>query len=511
MNGAQALVASLAGAGVKVCFTNPGTSEMHFVSALDFEPRLKPILCLFEGVATGAADGYARMTGKPACTLLHLGAGLSNGLANLHNARKAMSPLVNIVGDHATYHAQYDAPLQSDIKTLAAPVSHWVHSATSSQTAAFDGMRAVAAAGHNHTATFILPADCAWNEGASLSDPLPVPEPPTPNTKNTDAVAQKMKDGKPQALLLRGRALSEQALATAGRIAAKTGARLLCDTFPPKLRRGAGVVAVERIPYFAEQAQEFLAPLERIVLVESKPPVSFFAYPNKASWLLPEGCAVETLAQTLENGAAALEDLAAALNAPKAEPAHQTPQEIPDLADGFNQWTIGALLARHLPNEAIVIDDASTSGLGTFIALTGAAKHDYLALTGGSISIGQPLAVGASTACPTRKTIALSGDGSAAYTFQALWTQARENLNVLNIVFSNASYAILNIELERVGAKIGPKALSVLDLSNPKMDWVHLSEGMGVKAHRVENNQQFEKALTACLNQTTPQLIEVVL
>ena len=516
MNGAEALVASLSKAGIEVCFTNPGTSEMHVVSALDSEPNLRAVLCLFEGVATGAADGYARMKGKAACTLLHLGPGLSNGLANLHNARKAGTPIINIIGDHATYHAQYDAPLQSDIQTLARPVSHWVRSTTSARTLAKDAMHAVQVARADEIATLIVPADCAWQEGGLVAEPPALKELAKTSTENIDRVANKITDGKPQALLLRGTALTQAGLEAAGRIAAKTNARLLCDTFPPRLRRGAGVVAVERIPYFAEDAQAFLQDIERLILVESKPPVSFFAYPDKASWLSATNCQFEVLAQEQEDGAAALLSLAELLEAP-AEPALKTSAHLPDVEEGFNQWTIGAILARHLPQEAIVIDDAATSGLGAFVALTGAPPHDYLALTGGSIGIGMPLAVGAAVACPERQVIALSGDGSAAYTHQALWTQAREKLGVVNIVFSNRSYAILNIELARVGANAGPKALSVLDLGNPEINWVKLAEGFGVEAVRVADAASFEKALESALTATSskssspPRLIEVIL
>lgn len=512
MNGAESLVASLSKAGIEVCFANPGTSEMHFVSALDSQPKLRAVLCLFEGVATGAADGYARMRNTPACTLLHLGAGLSNGLANLHNAKKAASPILNIIGDHATYHSQYDAPLESDIKTLATPCSHWVYSSKSSSMIANDAMRAVQAAGYSQIATLILPANCAWEEGGITANPLPTPTPQMPAIENIEKLAEKMLDEKPQALLLRGSALSEEGLEFAGRIAAKTKARLLCDTFPPRLRRGAGIVAVERIPYFAEQAQEFLADIERLILVESQPPVSFFAYPNKASWLSAKNCEFEILAQPQENGIKALEKLADILSAP-SEPALKAQLKLPEikLEEGLNQWTAGAVLANKLPKNSVVIDDAATSGLGSFVALSTAAAHDYLALTGGAIGMGQPLAIGAAIACPQSKIISLSGDGSAAYTCQALWTQARENLNIVNIVFSNNSYAILNIELARVGANAGPKALSVLDLSNPVIDWVKLAQSYGVEARSVSKIEEFNEALDLALNSNKPQFIELVL
>src|SRR5579859_4059193 len=291
MNGAESLVLTLAASGVDTCFSNPGTSEMHFVAALDSIEGVRPILGLFEGAVTGMADGYGRMAEKPACTLLHLGPGLANGLANLHNARRAQTPIVNIVGDHATYHAQYDARLASDIAGFARPVSGWVHSSPSARTVAADGARAVHAAlsPPGQIATLILPADTAWNAADGPAPALPRPQPAPVAGATVDFVAQALKSGKTSAILLRGAALKDEGLAAAGRIAVATGARLFCDTFAPRLARGAGRVAVERIPYFAEQIVETFATVEQLVLVGAKPPVSFFAYPGKPSWGLPEG------------------------------------------------------------------------------------------------------------------------------------------------------------------------------------------------------------------------------
>src|SRR5215469_9776907 len=509
MNGAESLLRTLVGSGVEVCFGNPGTSEMHFVAALDRVEGMRAVLALFEGVVTGAADGYGRMAEKPACTLLHLGPGLSNGSANLHNARRAATPIVNVVGDHATYHAQYDAPLASDIIGFARPVSGWVHSSPSALTVAADGARAVAASldPPGQIATLILPADTAWNPAEFPAAPLPVPKPAGVATAVIDAVAQALKNGKRTAILIRGAALKERGLKAAGRIAEKTGARLLADTFAPRIQRGAGRVVMERIPYFAEQIVEFLSKVEQLVIVGSKPPVSFFAYPGKPSWCLPEGARILYLAHAHEDGTGALEALAEAVGSAKVS--NVAPSRKPDAPKGqFNQYTIGEVIARHLPEGAIYADEAATSGLGTQIATATAAPHDWLSLTGGSIGLGVPLATGAAVAAPDRKVVCGQGDGGAMYTLQALWTQAREKLDVTTVIFANRSYAILNIELGRVGAlNPGPKTLSMLDLHNPELDWVKLASGMGVEASRVTNIEDFDAQFSSAMRARGPRVI----
>jgi acetolactate synthase-1/2/3 large subunit len=514
MNGAESLVRTLADSGVKACFANPGTSEMHFVTALDKEPRIRPVLALFEGVVTGAADGYGRMAGKPAATLLHLGPGFGNGWANLHNARRAATPIVNIVGDHATYHAQYDAPLASDVVGLARTVSGWVQSSPSARTVAADGARAVQAAmaAPGQIATLILPADTAWLDAEGPSPALPVQGPAPVSSDAVDRVAKALKNGKRTAILMRGASLMETGLRAAGRIAAASDARLMSDTFAPRLARGAGRVMVERIPYFAEQIVEFLADVEQLVLVGAKPPVSFFAYPGKASWCVPDGCEILYLAHPHEDGAAALEAVAESLRAP-AEPRGIADLKTPALPTGkINQYAVGEVIAHYLPENAILADEAATSGLGTAIATATANPHDHLALTGGSIGQGVPLATGAAVACPDRKTVCLQGDGGAMYTLQALWTQAREKLDVTTVIFANRSYAILNIELARVGAgNPGPKALSMLDLHNPELDFVALARGMGVEASRAESIEDFAAQFSSAMAGRGPRLIEAVL
>jgi acetolactate synthase-1/2/3 large subunit len=515
MNGAESLVHTLADSGVRLCLGNPGTSEMHFVAALDREPRIRGVLCLFEGVVAGAADGYARMTGMPAATLLHLGPGFGNAVAGLHNAQKAGAAIVNIVGDHATAHAQYSqAPLTSDIMGICRPVSHWLHRCTSAREAASDGARAVAAALNppGQVATLVLPADCAWDEADGPARPLPVARPADVASSTIDAVAAALKNGKKTALLLRGRCLEREGLEAAGRIAAKTGARLLHDYFTPRMTRGEGLPRVERIPYFAEAIVEFLQGLEQIVLVGAPPPVTFFAYPGKPSWVTPQGCALLTLAQPQEDAVGALKALADGLGA-KA-PCDVVSRILPDLpaAGALNPHGMGAIMARLMPDDAILSDDSLTAGPGLQPSLQSGPAHDVLFLTGGAIGDAPPMAVGAGLACPGRKVIAVSGDGAAMYSLQALWTMAREKLDVTVIICANRSYNILNIELGRVGAiNPGPKTLAMLDLHDPVLDFVRLAQGMGVEASRAETTGQFAAQFTEAMQTPGPRLIEAVL
>ena len=515
MNGAQALMKTLADAGIEVCFSNPGTSEMHFVAALDSEPRMRAVLALFEGVATGAADGYARMAGKPAATLLHLGCGLGNGLANLHNARKGKVPVVNIVGDHATHHVPFDAQLQSDIETVARNVSPgFVRTSKTTATLCGDAGAAIQAARGlpGQVATLILPADVSWGEGGTPCPPPPAPAPPPADDASVAAIASAIRSGGKAALLLGSNALREPALLAAARIAAQCGVKLFCEVFPTRLERGAGLPAVERIAYLAELATLQLTGIEHLVLVNAKPPVSFFAYPGKASELVPDGCRVHVLATPAQDAGASLDRLAAALGATQATPALQ-PVARPSRPRGrLSAAKVCKAVGHLLPERAIVIDEAITSGLLLGAMTAGAPRHDLLTLTGGAIGQGLPNAVGAAVACPNRPVIALVGDGSAMYTLQALWTMARERLDVTTIIFNNASYSVLNVELERVGAEAvpGSKAKAQLDLHGPVLDFCRLAQGMGVHAARADSAESFCKALEYALAQPGPHLIEAV-
>lgn len=513
-NGAESLVATLVASGVEVCFANPGTSEMHFVTALDRIPGLRPILCLFEGVATGAADGYARMTGKPACTLLHLGPGFANGMANIHNARKGQSPMVNIVGDHATYHERYNAPLKSNVVGFAEAISHWVCRSESARTVAADAARAVQVARQapGQIATLILPADTAWQPAERPAPGLAVCPPSPVSAEAVDAAAKALTCGKKTALLLRGAALYGPGLAAAGRIVAKTGDTLFCDTFTPRLRTGAGSPVVERLPYRGKDILRRLGEFEQLLLVGAEPPVSFFAYPDQESWLTPPGCTILTLSEPHEDGDAALAALAEALGAPATgRVAPFAPPALPPHGV-LTAESVLRIVAAQLPENAIVTDEGITSTLPYTSLLATAAPHEYLPLTGGSIGDILPLSTGVAVAAPDRKVVCLEGDGSAMYTLQALWTQARERLDVVTVIYANRSYAVLNQELRLVQAAAGgERALSLLDLHDPTLDWVKLAEGLGVAAVRTETTQAFADAFAAALRERGPRLIEAVI
>ena len=515
MNGARSLLSTLVDAGVDVCFANPGTSEMHFVAALDDVPAMRGVLCLFEGVVTGAADGYGRVSGRPAATLLHLGPGLGNGLANLHNARRARTPVVNIVGDHATYHGRYDAPLQSDIASIAGAVSGWYRSSSRADDVSGDAADAVAAAmgPPGRVATLVLPADSSWSESTTgLCPPRPPGRRAVVPADTIDEVAKALRSGERAALLLGGAAVRRDGLLAASRVATTTSAALLCETFPANLERGAGIPAVERLAYLAEMAQAQLAGVRHLVLVDAGSPVSFFAYPGKASDLVPAGCTVHTLARPGEDVVGALEALADAVGAP-SDAASPAPSGRPGRPTGaLSTESLAAAVGSTLPEGTIVVDEGNTSGLSVAGATAGVPRHDWLTLTGGAIGIGLPMATGAAVAAPERPVLCLQADGSAMYTLQALWTQAREGLNVTTVVLANHSYAILNMELHRVGADAGgPLARRLLDLTDPELDFCELARGMGVPARRVENAEDLVTALQAGFAEPGPTLIEVPL
>ncbi|HEY3753753.1 MAG TPA: acetolactate synthase large subunit [Pseudonocardiaceae bacterium] len=512
MNGAQALIRTLVDGGVDVCFGNPGTSEMHFVAALDSVPEMRAVLALFEGGVTGAADGYGRMADRPAATLLHLGPGLGNGLANLHNARRAHTPIVNVVGDHATYHKQYDAPLESDIDAIAGSVSGWVRRSATTADVATDAVAAIAAASTppGQVATLILPADVSWSDGGTPAAAVAAPARAVVGDDVVRSVASVLGSGEPTVVLIGGAALREDGLAAASRVAAATGARLFAETFPARMRRGAGIPAVERLGYLAEHVQHQLTGAKHIVLAGTRSPVSFFAYPGKASDLVPEGCEVHTLAGVGDDVVGALANLAD-LVAADTSPVRQAAARpaVPSGVLTLQNWAdvIGALL----PEDAIISDEANTSGVLVPASTAGAPAHDVLTLTGGAIGQGLPVATGAAVACPDRPVVCLQADGSAMYTLSALWTHAREGLNVTTVVLNNSAYAILRMELQRVGAtEVGQKAADLLDLSRPDLDFVSLATGMGVPASRATTAEelaaQFEKALA----EPGPHLIEAI-
>ncbi|MDP5347358.1 MAG: acetolactate synthase large subunit [Paracoccaceae bacterium] len=513
MNGAESLVHTLLSAGVDTCFSNPGTSEMHFVAALDHIPGMRSVLTLQEGVATGAADGYYRMAGKAACTLLHLGPGLANGLSNLHNAKKAGSGVLNIIGEHAETHITLDAPLTSDIQGIARPVSHWVHTSTDVSGLGHDAARAVQAANTapGQVAALILPSDTAWTEGGVVAAPLPPTPRPDFDRSQLDAAIAALQ-GPDSLLLLGGAALTEANLELAGRISAATGCSLLSEWANARMERGAGRVSVARVPYPIDQALQVLAPYKRIVLIGARAPIGFFAYPGKPAVLTAEGVQIIALADTGSDLAGALAAITEAAGANGTAPAHVAQPGLPDRPTGaLTPASIAAVLGRAIPQDAVIVDESVTTGRGFFKETQGAPRHTWLNNCGGSIGYGLPVAIGAAIAAPGRKIMALTGDGSAMYTLQALWTMARENLDITIVIFANRSYRILRGELTNVGVgNPGPRAIDMLSLDRPNLDWVQMSRGMGVEAEAVTDCAGLEAALQTGLASEGPYLIEAI-
>jgi acetolactate synthase-1/2/3 large subunit len=515
MNGAESLVETLLDGGVTVCFANPGTSEMQFVAALDRHPEMRCILCLFEGGATGAADGYFRMTREVAVTLLHLAPGFGNGLANLHNARKAQSGVLTVMGEHASYHLRHEAPLKGDTEGVARAVSHWVRVSGDAAQVARDGAEALRAAqsGNGRIATLILPADTAWNPGAAPEPRLPVPPPRPPDAGAVAAAARAL--SQPGAgLLVGGAALYGPGAELAAQIAAAAGSQLIAPYFVPRLRRGQGAVPMERLAYRIEDNLALLAPVPALVLCGTTRPAGFFAYPGRPS--LPEnpdGRVLELCAPD-EDVAGTLAALAAALGLDPAG-AGDLPRQrlaLPDLPTGLlTAAAIGAALAVLLPEDAIVVDEGITNSAPVQAATETARGHDWLSLTGGAIGGGLPLAVGAAVACPGRRVVVLEGDGSAMYTLQSLWTMARERLDVTVIVFANRGYRILRQEMAAVGAEPGRNAAALFDVDDPALDWVALARGHGVDAVPVDSAEAFAAALAAALTRSGPFLIAAAL
>ena len=514
-NGAQSLLSTLVASGGDVCFANPGTSEIHFVAALDDVPAMRGVLTLFEGVATGAADGYGRVTDRPAAVLLHLGPGQGNGLANLHNARRARTPLLNIIGDHALSHASFDAPLASDIAAVSATVSTAVITSTDPNEVSTDAVAAIEAAmgPPSGVATLILPADVSWGTVTAppAVSPLPV-ERTTANEAELMLAAQALRAAQRPILLVGGRAARSGALEDAARIAEATGATLLVETFPSISTRGAGTPIVGRLSYLPEFAASQLEGCDLLVVVDAAAPVSFFAYPGLDGDLVPSDTEVLVLADATQDAPGSLANLAEVLDATPTV-THRHPAAIAEVPHGpLTSAARAAAIAATLPEGTVVVDESNTGGIYLAGATAGAPTHDWLALTGGAIGYGLPAAVGAAVGRPDAKVLCLESDGSAMYTFQALWTMAREGLDVTTVILSNRSYAILTMELARVGASAeGSAAHSMLNLTNPELDFVSLATGLGIPASRVTTAEDLTTSLAAAFADHGPTLIEAVL
>ena len=513
MNGAETLIRTLEANGVDICFANPGTSEIHLVQGMEDVDGFRAVLCLFEGVCTGAADGYGRMRQKPASTLLHLGAGLGNGIANLHNCRRASTPLINLVGEHAIHHIPYEAPLTSDVAAVAKPVSAWIRTCRTSMGVGDDAVAALLASMAPNPdplgaiATLIVPSDCSWGPPGTIRMVDHWPAKPSVDSKLIESAARTLDSS--SMLLVDGNGLLERGVSAAGRIAAKTGCAVYSPTFPARVESGPGLPAIKRLPYFPEMSMQTMGQFKRIVLAGATAPVSFFAYPDRRSSLVPDDCEVVHLALRHEDVATALDDLASALDAPEGGSAGFTLPEKPMGTLTSNNFV--GILGNHLRDDCIIAVD-SGPGAGVYTIAQHAVRHSWLNLTGGSIGGGGPVALGAGLACPDRSVFALLGDGGALYTLQYLWTAAREKLDLTTVIFSNRQYNVLEVEYMRTGkAEVDEKSAQLFDLSNPELDFVALAQGFGVPGSQARTCEEFDRALNAAEQTDGPYLIDLLI
>lgn len=513
MNGAETLVQTLLASGVRVCFANPGTSEMHFVHALDQHPEMRCILCLFEGGVSGAADGYYRMKGEVAATLLHLAPGFGNAFANLHNARKAQSGVLNIMGDHADYHLRFEAPLKGDTVGVAQAVSHWTRVSSSAVKVAGDAAEAVQAARSKggQIATLILPANTAWEDAKGIAVAAPPPSLRRPSQAEVRAAAIALRQ--PGAILMiDGPALFTDLGLLAKRVAKSCGARLMQPFFVSRFRRGAGAVKIERMAYRIEDNQKLLARASALILCGTARPAGFFAYPGLPSTPDdPDTRLIELCSREMDIDWT-LQALAEELGEAELTSEDFVPEDRPTPAEGpVTMAKVGDSIAALMPEDTIIVDEGITASAHLAPALRRAPGHDVLTITGGSIGFGLPNAVGAAVACPDRKVVVLEGDGSGMYTLQSLWTMAREGLDVTTVIFANRGYQILREELTAMGVnEVGRNAQRMFDVEGPQLDWVALAQGHGVQAVRVSDMTGFNVAFAKAMGQKGPRLIEVL-
>jgi acetolactate synthase-1/2/3 large subunit len=515
MNGAKILVKTLLKNGIDTCFANPGTSEMHFVAALDQVPGMKCVLGLQENVVTGMADGYFRITGTPACTLLHCGPGLANGLANIHNAKRARSGMLNIVGDQATYHRPLDAPLTADTEALARTMSAWTRTCSDVAQLGQDAAIAaqVARSGVGKIATLILPSDVSWNEGGEVGPSWPRVPTPLIVPSHIERLATVLESGESTLLLLSGAALSEQGQDLLRPLIETYGVSVMAEYPIGKIARGGSCLPIPRMPYGIADATAFIGRFRHLVLVNAEDPIAFFAYPGKPSRLAPEGTEVFHFSRPHHDAIAALQLLLDRLGLQARRAAGTAPRPVAGRHKGRpTPEALASSIAALMPEGAIVSDESVSFGRGFYKNTFDAAPHDWLHLAGGAIGDGLPVATGAAIAARgQRRVISIQADGSAMYSIQSLWTQARERLPCTTILLNNRKYQILLGEYASVGAEPGPTAMSMLDLSNPTLDFVKLAHGMGVEAARATTIEECEDLMRMSFAQDGPFLIELMI
>lgn len=512
MNGAEAIIRTAREAGIEVCFANPGTTELPLVAALDSVGGIRSVLGLTEAVCTGAADGYARMSGRPAMALLHLGPGFANGISNLHNARRGSSPVVTVVGEHATWHRAFDPPLAMDIEALARTVSGWQCTCGSAGLLGQEMAEAALAACRGQVATLIVPYDLQLepSRAGAIAPPPGRREPVSPEA--LESAAALLRGGGKSALVLGGGGLGRAGLMNAARIRRACGCDLLAEGRPARVERGAGLPDARRIPYLPEAGIEMLAPYGAFVFAGAEEPVSFFGYPGVPGKLIPEDRKRIPLAGRGDDVAEALGLLADALGAPPNPAAEglSRPNRPALPAGALNGDKACAVVAALQPEGAIVVEEAVTSGRKYYALTAGVPPCSLLTLTGGSLGQGPPCAAGAAVACPERPVINIQADGAGMYSFPALWTEAKEGLNVTTLICANRGYNILKMEMGRLGVSApGANALRLTDLGG--IDWVALGRGMGVPSARAATAEELASELGRALGEPGPHLIEMVM
>jgi acetolactate synthase-1/2/3 large subunit len=514
LTGADALVHTLIGSGVTTCFANPGTSEMHFVAALDRIPGIKCVLGLHENVVTGMADGYFRVTGKPAATLLHCGPGLANGIANLHNARRAGAGIVNIVGDHAIAHVPFDSPLTADVMALAGSCSDWIAASASPRAIGPDAARAVqaAGAGYGNVATLVLPADVSWSEGACIGAPLDKVAPTLPDPHQIERAVAAIRSGGRVVIVLGAPALVEDAQPLLAGLQA-AGVDLMVSPLAGRQPIGRGRLPLRPVPYSVPAAVAALAPYDHVVLINCPPPTAFFLYPGQPSRVTRPDAQIIGLARAAQDGLAALRALTANLDIGPGE----IPAELPAPAcrqGPVTPETLAALVCELMPEDAIIANESLTQGAQFPTHFPRMAPCDLIPMVGGAIGGGLPMATGAAIGAReigqgARRVVSLQADGSAAYTLQSLWTQAREGLPCTTLLLNNRKYAILIDEYAKVGANPGPTAYDMLSLDRPEIDWAGIARSFGVTAFAVHDLDELREAFSTALRHDGPCLLDI--
>ena len=491
------------------------------MDALSGVGGVRTVLGLHENVVTGAGDGYARMARRPAMTLLHLGPGLANGLANLHNAKRASSPMLNLIGTMATWHTAADASLQMDVESLTQTVSCWASLLPSRELLhtfareAIARVSAFASPDGCRIATLLLPHDLQWqicsHSGAHMEPSLIVPS-SGGGVVAIDALLQDLAEaGRRGALLLGGEALCEPMLSVFASYARCVGTAILCVNEFARADRGQGRPAVRRIPYHSQQAREFLESFTVMVFINAVEPTAQFGYPESISTLVSSHSKIHRipfaeLSAVLHHLQGAISRDAAGELEPMAFPSNLFPPD--GILTAPKMWQLVAGLQ---PLDTIIIvDESLTSGGEYWEASQHSPPFSHLSQTRGAFRNGPPCAVGAALACPDRHVINLQADSSGLYSSQALSTQARERLNITTVVCANNAYGILQVDLARQKPKFGGRGCVVnalTQLNDPPIDWVNLAAGYGVLAVTVNTCEELARELSTAIDAQGPRVI----